>query len=952
MSEKKILARSKPTKIVFLFCWLFIFVLPAFIFQLCLDWLFDLTLQSNYRAINREMINEMTLFTEQVTTAAFLQRKLENICKNNKSLILNVNAKKWREKLESELGFAVALCVSHGPDIEETDFDSSAEFSRFIRVLPKKMNQRVLMVLNQQLPHNSLSSREDSVSEISRIESERFFKQQFSLITEIPLIPNRVIKSISGKLRGIVYFYYYPVLENSRTGTKAVGGTLLMVIGRNINYRKVLEGSLSSENHDLQRSFSRLPFDLPRRHFNENSIASGFKVAENEYYLETMLPQSVVVDLIQRGTFFPGRINEIAHRVPMLKVGVAKEKLQHKLFCYRNLIAILIKIFVLTGAVCLLNFALFGIAFNSGIRQKALAGIFMMLLLPVALLSVSIITWAQFTHVENRYLQENWLANQIDMVQQRFSTFLNLQQLNTIKLAREIDTNEILHDREKLERRFDRFLKETPASLVLFDRIKEGSVIRKNYEPKGNEKAEEDLLKGTSRAFINTFDDQGNFDFEYVEGVNNNFTAVNPAFINDMLSSYGRLFEYGRYQTGNRFSFFPLLFPGKAAATGTILARYSEEDLINAFVATMEDDLKSEAKGVALYRYSQTAGKIDIFQCPFNQKVSAAQILPLLEGSVVGDSQQTFRRDGKLLMLRRLVDFPLIIAGQVSEKVPIGMENSAAVVALLCVLLLLIFAYLAFGLIYLEPLNEFIRITRCVAAGDRNSLPAIVQGDEFYRLKQAFDSMIHGIAEKEQMSQFVSGDVLEAVQSQAETGMQPGGERIEATVVFVKAFGLEFIEDPHELMHRLGFFIECAEQSMEKWGGVIDKVLEDTLMLVFRHGNNAANHAEAGCRVLLSMSETLASAHMKFAAGIATGEVISGRIGSRIGKLDYTVIGDTVNLAARLKAEAGKAENSRIIIAPSTIRKLKGRAGVEFIERIPIKGKSREYPLYELIKIR
>jgi len=87
-------------------------------------------------------------------------------------------------------------------------------------------------------------------------------------------------------------------------------------------------------------------------------------------------------------------------------------------------------------------------------------------------------------------------------------------------------------------------------------------------------------------------------------------------------------------------------------------------------------------------------------------------------------------------------------------------------------------------------------------------------------------------------------------------------------------------------------------------------------------------------------------------AGIASGNVVSGRIGSRLGKLDYTVIGDTVNLAARLKIEAAKAGTTGIVVAPSTIRGLRGQGRVAFIERVEIKGKSREYPLYELLELR
>jgi class 3 adenylate cyclase len=123
-------------------------------------------------------------------------------------------------------------------------------------------------------------------------------------------------------------------------------------------------------------------------------------------------------------------------------------------------------------------------------------------------------------------------------------------------------------------------------------------------------------------------------------------------------------------------------------------------------------------------------------------------------------------------------------------------------------------------------------------------------------------------------------------------------------------------------------------------------------MLVFRDGKSRVSHAYSASAAVLEIVAELNKRNRKVKGGIASGLVVSGRIGSRLGKLDYTAIGDTVNLSARLKTQAVKAGKTGIIIAPSTIRKLKGLARVEFVERISIKGKSREYPLYELLELR
>ena len=87
--------------------------------------------------------------------------------------------------------------------------------------------------------------------------------------------------------------------------------------------------------------------------------------------------------------------------------------------------------------------------------------------------------------------------------------------------------------------------------------------------------------------------------------------------------------------------------------------------------------------------------------------------------------------------------------------------------------------------------------------------------------------------------------------------------------------------------------------------------------------------------------------------GIASGDAVSGKIGSRNGKLDYTVIGNPVNLAARLKVQAYKAKNTGILLCPFSIRQLHGAGHLNFIERMTIKGRTnRTLPLYELIGLR
>ena len=83
--------------------------------------------------------------------------------------------------------------------------------------------------------------------------------------------------------------------------------------------------------------------------------------------------------------------------------------------------------------------------------------------------------------------------------------------------------------------------------------------------------------------------------------------------------------------------------------------------------------------------------------------------------------------------------------------------------------------------------------------------------------------------------------------------------------------------------------------------------------------------------------------------GINTGEVISGHVGSRHGRLDHTVIGDTVNLAARLESESKRGTATHIIISASTREVLGPLGTVAGLDRVTVKGKDRPVEIFELL---
>jgi hypothetical protein len=931
MTEKFIRIDRRVSATTLLLCWLFIFLLPAITFQLCLDWLFDLTFKANCRAVNHQLINELTRFKKQATTEYALEKMLEDSFNKMFESDHKFSKNELVRLIEEKTGAKVALLVRHGASTKELQIVQSKEFSKFINVLPRKLTQRFLLELCK-----------DGIAN----EGKLFLRQQFMLIAEPALVVSRVCKSVSGKFRGPVYFYYCP----KRSQGKTVEGFFLMIIGREINYRRILESSLVSENALIKRSFEKLGFELPRRMHNNNSIISSFTTDLQGYSLSGMPLQEMVVDLIQRGTLFPYGIETTVKKMPVLRVSIANRHLQHLLFPYRENFRQGLLLGILFGAIMLLHLHLFGENFRAGLRQKALIGLALITFLPIALLLVATVTWSEFSFIEERYLNESRIRNIAESAQQKFNDHLANSQLQTLNLAKELENEKVVMSGESIKNCLKRFIEATGASMAGYDHLVSGSTFVSNEIPTGIEKNEEEILKDASRTLLNTFDQNGNFNLSYIDGVNNSFSAVNPAFVNEMLCSSGRLFEYGRFRTGNRYSIVAQLFAGKPSARALVIVRYSAKSLLKGFAEKFFQQNQSLGNmgRVRLFRYEFEADKPRFFNCFNDERIENQHLQKQLNDALQGNGTLLDGSGRKIRLFQLLAGFPMIINVESNEIETEEFYLKTFFVVAVSIILLMVFAYLVLGKIYIDPIQEFVRVTRSVARNELNCCPQIKSRDEFLHLKSAFVEMIEGISQKETMSQFVSQDVLDAVHENLPSGLEPGGEKVESTVCFVRMPLLSSLKKPEEIVRHLSFFMELIESLTIRYSGTIDKIIEDTIMLVFR----GENHALKAANTVLEASLACRQEKGEIQAGIASGTVISGKIGSRLGKLDFTVIGDTVNLAARLKTEAKSAKHTGIIIAPSTIRLLRGKAGVEFLKRVAIKGKSREYPLYELTKLR
>jgi adenylate cyclase len=152
---------------------------------------------------------------------------------------------------------------------------------------------------------------------------------------------------------------------------------------------------------------------------------------------------------------------------------------------------------------------------------------------------------------------------------------------------------------------------------------------------------------------------------------------------------------------------------------------------------------------------------------------------------------------------------------------------------------------------------------------------------------------------------------------------------------------------PEQVVEVLNRYLSKMTDIVFKHEGTLDKYVGDEIMATYNVPLDLEDHAVKAVQTAIEMQKTAQSMgkELKYGIGINTGEAIVGNIGSSK-RLDYTVIGDSVNLGARL---CGKAEPNQILISESTNNLVKEFIKTKSIGEIMVKGKEKPLRVYEVI---
>jgi class 3 adenylate cyclase len=259
----------------------------------------------------------------------------------------------------------------------------------------------------------------------------------------------------------------------------------------------------------------------------------------------------------------------------------------------------------------------------------------------------------------------------------------------------------------------------------------------------------------------------------------------------------------------------------------------------------------------------------------------------------------------------------------------------------------------------LRPFGTLSRAMTDVARGTLDIQVPVTSNDEVGELTGQFNKMVEGLRERVQIRETFGRYVDESVASTILRRQGEGtlaGETGEATILFTDIAGFTTIAEdlaPHELVAVLNDYLETVLAPIRAYGGVVNTFIGDGLFASFNMPLACEDHAVAAVRAAVDIQRAVASrtfgdqgVPLETRVGISTGNVIGGSIGAGQ-RLSYTLLGDTVNLAARLE-ELNKQYGTRILVSQSTREACGDRFVFHGLGSVIVRGRSDEVAIFSI----
>lgn len=249
-----------------------------------------------------------------------------------------------------------------------------------------------------------------------------------------------------------------------------------------------------------------------------------------------------------------------------------------------------------------------------------------------------------------------------------------------------------------------------------------------------------------------------------------------------------------------------------------------------------------------------------------------------------------------------------------------------------------------------RPVASLAQAARRISAGDYDEPVAVTQHDEVGLLANSFNQMMRGLAERDAardlLGKVVSREIAEELLSKE---IELGGEQRMVTMLFTDLRGFTTVAEavePQQLVRIVNSYLGWASGIVEEHGGVVAQYVGDAVMALFGAPLQHEDDATRAVRVAMALRDRLPALNAQLAseglaplalgAGVHSGEVVAGNMGSPT-RLNYSVVGDAVNLASRIEgltkmygvaaivSEVSRAASSGIVYRELDQVQVKGR---------------------------
>ena len=256
--------------------------------------------------------------------------------------------------------------------------------------------------------------------------------------------------------------------------------------------------------------------------------------------------------------------------------------------------------------------------------------------------------------------------------------------------------------------------------------------------------------------------------------------------------------------------------------------------------------------------------------------------------------------------------------------------------------------------------NDLLMAMEYVKTGNMNARLNVTTTDEFSTLYNRFNEMTHGLRERSRLQDAFGRYISPELAKTMMKGSTIKSNIVRATVLFADIRGFTSLSEnlpPDDTIDLLNGYFALVEPAINKKEGWINKFLGDGFMVLFGIPITSDNHEKQAIDSALAIIEALKDFNeeqkkqkkitLQVGIGIHSGEMVAGNIGSP-NRLEYTVIGDTVNTASRIES-LNKEMGTTILISDNVYQVVKDDVEVKVLSPVRVKGKSQRIKVYSLI---